>query len=499
MTGATTTMDAPDGDLPPVTPMAAMPSKSRLVRISGLTYALTFIVDFGVSIAVARLLTPQEVGTFSVAMAAIVLTQILRTAGVNVYIVQARTLGPPQVAAALGLAMMISATLGIAVAAASGQIAGFYKEPAMQTVLQVASLGFLLVPIQSVSTGLLMRDLRFGHVAAGSLAGTAVGGTVTVLLALNGFGPVSMAIGAFANISMATAINAWNARASLVWPRLTGCLAVWSISGWVIAGSAVNQFGNRMNELVVGRSLGLSDAAMLDRAEMLPRMVWTYVAPALLAILTPLIAREVRDGADVRTLLIERMRFFSIIFVPVMVGMSTQAENLMLAVFGPQWAPAVPSVFWLCMNGALAGQAIVISSALAAVGRTRLTFAMATTEQLARAGVLLLLANTDILTISQGMIAVGVTYALIAGLCARHAGILYMRDVSHGAVPALISAAVIFVIGLGWNVVNARWLYLPPLPALISAMAVLGVAWLALIWRLEPKLARFGVKVVTGR
>ena len=104
MTGATT-MDVPSGDLPPAASpsesQGAMPSKSRLVRISGLSYALTFAVDFGVSIAVARLLTPQEVGTFSVAMAAIVLTQILRTAGVNVYIVQARSLGPPQVAAAL--------------------------------------------------------------------------------------------------------------------------------------------------------------------------------------------------------------------------------------------------------------------------------------------------------------------------------------------------------------------------------------------------------------
>ena len=115
------------------------------------------MVDFGVSIAVARLLTPQEVGTFSVAMAAIVLTQILRTAGVNVYIVQARTLGPPQVAAALGLAMLISASLGLVVALTSGAIADFYKSADMQAVLRIASLGFLLVPLQSVSTGLLMR------------------------------------------------------------------------------------------------------------------------------------------------------------------------------------------------------------------------------------------------------------------------------------------------------------------------------------------------------
>ena len=497
MTGATT-MDLPSGERPPAETPQPMPSKSRLVRISGLSYALTFVVDFGVSIAVARLLTPQEVGTFSVAMAAIVLTQILRTAGVNVYIVQARTLGPPQVAAALGLAMLISASLGLVVALTSGAIADFYKSADMQAVLRIASLGFLLVPLQSVSTGLLMRDLRFGRVAAGSLAGTAAGGATTVLLAMNGFGPMSMAIGALANISTATAINAWNARASLVMPRLAGCLAVWSISGWVIAGSAVTQFGGRLNELVVGKSLGLTEAAMLDRAEMLPRMVWSYVAPALLAILTPLIAREVREGADVRTLLIERMRFFSIIFVPVMVGMSTQSSNLILAMFGPQWIDAVPSVYWLCMNGAIAGLAIVISSALAAVGRTRLTFALATTEQVARAGVLLLLAGTDILTISQGMMAVGVVYVVTAAACARRAGILELRDLPQGALPAVITGAVVFALGMGWNIVNGRFVHLPPLTALIAAIALLGIAWVALVWRFEPKLARFGLRVMTG-
>jgi len=57
---------------------------------------------------------------------------------------------------------------------------------------------------------------------------------------------------------------------------------------------------------------------------------------------------------------------------------------------------------------------------------------------------------------------------------------------------------VVFALGMGWNVVNGRFVHLPPLTALIAAIALLGVAWLALVWRFEPKLARFGLRVLTG-
>jgi O-antigen/teichoic acid export membrane protein len=475
-------------------------NKSRLVRISGVNYGLAFLIDFCVTVFIARLLTPAEIGTFSVAMASIVLIQIARTAGVNLYIVQARELGPQQIAAALGLAVLASTILGALVVVLSGPIAAFYRAPAMQDVLRISALGFLFVPIQSVASGLLMRELRVYAVAVANLSGSAVGGCVTLFLAWHGIGPTSLAIGALANVLVAASIGAWAVRQVIfVRPSLTGWQGVLSISGWLVAASAVGQMGVRLNELVVGRSLGLDQAAMLDRAEMLPRMVWSYIAPALLGILTPLIASELRTGADARGLLIERMRYFSLIFVPVMVGMSTQGESLILTVFGAQWVDSIPSVFWLCLNGAIAGQAIVIASVLIALGRTREAFLLIVCEQGTRAVVLLALAHTDITTIARGMVLVGIAYAGAAVGTAVRAGIMQLRDLPSAVGPSLIAGAVAWVVGTSWKAIEGRWLDVTPAASLISAMLILAAAWLISAWVLEPRLVRFGLRVAFGK
>jgi O-antigen/teichoic acid export membrane protein len=494
----------PEDELPQVNPLDAAarpaPDKSRLVRISSINYGLTFLIDFAVTTTTARWLTPGEIGIFSVAMASIVLTQILRTAGVNIYILQARELNARQIASALGLTFFVSILLGLGVAATSGPIAAFYREPGMRPVLLVSALGFLFVPLQSIASGILMRDLRMSNVAVAALTGTACGGLTTVLLAYFGFGAMSMAVGALVNVVLSAALSVWYAREKvLVRPRLGGWLTVWSVSGWAVGGSAINQLGVRLNELAVGRTLGLASAAMLDRAEMVPRMVWSYIAPALLGILGPLIASEIRSGADVRELLVERMRYFSIIFVPVMAGMSTQGHTLILTLFGPQWVQAIPSVFWLCINGAVAGLAVVIGSTFSALGRTRQTFMMSALEQLARVAVLVILARTDIVTIARGMVFVGVTYFAAATFFAIRCGILQLGDLWQATRPALITSAGTYIVGQLWNIADDRWFQLPVPVALATAIGLLGVTWFAFLWSFEPKLVSFGLRVATGR
>lgn len=79
-----------------------------------------------------------------------------------------------------------------------------------------------------------------------------------------------------------------------------------------------------------------------------------------------------------------------------------------------------------------------------------------------------------------------------------HIGILQLRDLPHGAMPAVVTGAVVFALGMGWNIVNGRFVHLPPLTALIAAIARLGIARLALVWRFEPILASFGPRVITG-
>ena len=56
-------------------------AKMRLLRLAAFQQAATFVILFVTSLIIARILTPREIGTFSVAMASVVIADVIKAAG----------------------------------------------------------------------------------------------------------------------------------------------------------------------------------------------------------------------------------------------------------------------------------------------------------------------------------------------------------------------------------------------------------------------------------
>ena len=70
----------------------------------------------------ARLLTPEQIGIYTVAVATISLAQMVRDFGVSQYLIQEKALSREKVAAALSLTASIAWVLGILIFAAAPYI-----------------------------------------------------------------------------------------------------------------------------------------------------------------------------------------------------------------------------------------------------------------------------------------------------------------------------------------------------------------------------------------
>ncbi len=76
-----------------------------------------FLFQFLGSIAIARLLTPYDVGIFSIAMAVVGLVSVLQALGLNNYIVRGKDLNGDIVATAATVNLATSAVLALILAA----------------------------------------------------------------------------------------------------------------------------------------------------------------------------------------------------------------------------------------------------------------------------------------------------------------------------------------------------------------------------------------------
>ncbi|RYD89575.1 MAG: polysaccharide biosynthesis protein, partial [Sphingomonadales bacterium] len=314
---------------------------------------------------------------------------------------------------------------------------------------------------------------------------------------LEGWGTLSMAYSTLASGITALAVMVV-ARPPhfVIRPALVQWRSISAFTGWVLAGTLLGQLGPRLNELFVGRALGIASAAYLDRAEMLPRMLWNYAAPPVLSILSPLVAHELRSGIDAHSSLLLRMRLFGCIFSPILIGIATQAAPILIGLYGWQWQASIAPAPWLCVAAAITGQFVVLNASLNGLGETRALFFLGLAEQVARVIMLVLLSWTHIEMVAIGAVAVALVYAAAAIRLGTRLKLFTVREVMASLVPAIAICAVVGAAGIAIDVARGGGIPSHPIPAVLEAAAILAVVWVAAVALFQRSVLKALWKVV---
>ena len=138
---------------------------------------------------VGREIGPQALGLATIALAAFVLLDILAASLFTDALVQHPRLGPEHAGSAATASALVGAVGAVALAGASPLLAAVARAP------KVAALVCALAPLLPLSawsgavSGLVLRQQRFGLLAARTLLGQPVALGVGLLVAAEGFGP----------------------------------------------------------------------------------------------------------------------------------------------------------------------------------------------------------------------------------------------------------------------------------------------------------------------
>jgi O-antigen/teichoic acid export membrane protein len=140
----------------------------------------SYVLALGSTVVLSRLLSPADVGAFSIGMALVGMVAVFREFGVSTYLAQETELTDDRVAAAFTLTVGMGLALALLVAALAVPVAAFYGDVRLQLILFILALNFALSPLGSVSQSLLTRDLQFGVLAWVRLAYGTVSAAVSI-------------------------------------------------------------------------------------------------------------------------------------------------------------------------------------------------------------------------------------------------------------------------------------------------------------------------------
>lgn len=332
-------------------------------------YALIAIALAG-NILIARLLTPEEIGIYSVSLAVIGIAQVLRDFGLGNFLIQQKDLSEAHIRTAFGFALLIGGSLFVVVYAAAPWVADFYDDERMAQTMRISSLNFLVLPFCSISLSLLRRAMAFRQLVTVNLMAAVVGFSTTISLAYAGFGPNSMAIGAVVG-NIVTGAGAWLARTDrkLLWPGFVEWRAVLSFGGQSSLSSIVTTIAMDVNDLALGKILGFAPVAMISRAQGLMNLFHRDVMGAIRGVAFPAFAKAHREGESLEARYIASVTMVTVIAWPFYGFMALYAFELLRLLFGPQWDEAASLVPLFCLAGASLAASNLIMSAVMAIGR----------------------------------------------------------------------------------------------------------------------------------
>lgn len=366
------------------------------------------LLALGSSMVLARLLTPEEFGIYSVTLALIGMAHVLRDFGIANYLIQAHELGADHLRSAFGLALTLGLSLCGLLLLAAPWVARFYEEPRMSAVMQVVALNFAVLPLCTLSVALLRREMRFRPLMWIQSGAALVNAALSVTLAVLDWGPVSLAWGSVAG-NLLTGAAAWWARPErvLLRPSWSNWGPLWRFGSHSAGAGLVTAVAMDINDLVVAKVLGFAPVAVLSRAQGLMNLVHRDAMNAVRQVAYPAFCAAHREGRDVESMHVRSVAMVTAVGWPAYGFIALHAEAIIGLLYGPQWAEAAALVPIYCAAGAAVLYGGLVLNAMTAVGRQDLVSGFEIVFQSGRA---LLVAGTAV--VMQSVTACAVAFLL---------------------------------------------------------------------------------------
>lgn len=346
-----------------------MSTVRRSVAISFATRYIELIIQFASTVIIARLLTPEEIGIFSVAAVLVGLAHILRDFGVGQYVIREQQLTSEKLRNAFGVALMVAWGLALVLASISYPISVFYNEQGIRDVMLVLALNFFLIPFGSITIAYLRREMQFGILFRVNVASALVHAICAVTLASLGFSYMSMAWAAVAGvITTILVVNLYRPAGLPYLPQFKRITNIVRFGGYASTANLTEEAGRSAPDLVIGRVLSMDDVGLFGRAVGLVRLFNRLVSSAIWPVVLPYFSAVHRDGSSIKEVYLKAISYVTTLAWPFFLFLGIMAYPAVRILYGPQWDESVPLVKILCVWGAISSSIFFFNQVVTAIG-----------------------------------------------------------------------------------------------------------------------------------
>lgn len=368
----------------------------------------TYVMNFIVSIVLARLLDPSLYGTVALVTAITTILQVFVDSGMANSLIQKKDTDDLDYSSVFYFNLAFCLLLYAGLFFCAPWISRLYRIPELTPIVRVLGLTIVVSGVKNVQQAYVAKTMQFRRFFFATLGGTVFSAVVGITLAYLGYGVWALVFQQLLNVTVNTAILwltvGWKPKRMFSWKRLGGLISY----GWkLLVSQLLDTAYLKLYQFIIGLRYSTADLAFYNRGDQFPNLIMENTSASLDSVLLPVLSSEQDDRTRVREMTRRAVKVSTFVLMPLMAGLAACAEPLVRFLLTEKWLPCVPYMQLFCLNYAFWPVHTANLNAIKAVGRSDIFLKLEIIKKVLETGILLVTMRYGVMAITLGLLASG--------------------------------------------------------------------------------------------
>jgi len=327
-----------------------------------------------IGIVLARILVPEMFGVIAMVMVFVTIGQIFVDSGFGTALIQKQKITELEICSVFYFNVIIGFSAAVLIFFLAPTIAAFYGQPILTSLTRALSCIFIINSVGMIHNNLLVRNIDFKSQAKLITISNLGSGLVGIVLAMLGFGVWSLAIqqimAALTKNCLLWLVSNWR-------PKLLFSIAalqyMFKFGLSVMAIGILNRTTESIYYMVIGKLFSANDLGLFSRAQQLQDVPSSALAGIAGRVGFPVLSKLQLDRVSFEIAIKKSLTLVSFLICPIMVGIASVANPLVVVLFTEKWLGMVPYLRILAFAGMIFPMEWLRQQGIQAAGRPDLS------------------------------------------------------------------------------------------------------------------------------
>jgi len=308
------------------------------------------LVQFVVSIVLARILAPEAYGTIALITVFTTILQVFVDSGLGNALIQKKDADDLDFSTVFYTNIIFCLVLYGIVFLCAPAVAKFYNDNSLIALTRVLSLTIVISGIKNVQQAYVSKKMIFKKFFFATLAGTIGAAVIGIVMALKGFGVWALVAQQIFNLTVDTLILwltvSWRPKRMFSFKRLKGLFSY----GWkLLVSGIIDTTYNNIRQLVIGKVYTPSDLAFYNKGKQFPELVINNINTSIDSVLLPTMSKEQDNREQIKNMTRKSIKISVFIIAPIMIWLAVTAVNIVEILLTDKWITCVPFLQIFCI------------------------------------------------------------------------------------------------------------------------------------------------------